>query len=86
MSATPNAHEGTAMAAVDARDMVAVEDAHGGLTVYFRDRPIRYRLGGEWYRAAAPPGRLAAAPVSGPRAAGRAEASRRPPAGRAPVS
>ena len=86
MSGTPTAHEGTAMAAVDARDVVAVRDAHGGLTVYFRDRPIRYLLGGEWYRAAAPPGRLAAAPVSGPRSAGGAGTPPRPPAGAPLVS
>jgi hypothetical protein len=58
------------MAAVDARDIVTVQDSHGGLTVYFRDRPTHYLLDGEWYRAV-PPG--SAAPVAAPdRAAARA--------------
>ncbi len=44
------------MAAVDARDIVTVEDSHGGLTVYFQDRPTHYLLDGEWYRAVPLPG------------------------------
>ena len=65
MSATLTAHEDTAMAAVDARDIVAVRDAHGGVTVYFRDRPTHYLLEGERYRAVAPLGGVAAVPVPG---------------------
>ena len=52
------------MAAVDARDIVTVQDAHGGLTVYLRDRPTHYLLDGEWYRAAPLP--ASAAPVPAP--------------------
>ena len=44
------------MAAFDARDIVTVQDAHGGLTVYFQDRPTHYLLDGEWYRAVPLPG------------------------------
>lgn len=57
MPSSPTAHEPRPMAAVDARDIVTVEDAHGGLTVYLQGQPTHYLLDGEWYRAAAPPGR-----------------------------
>ena len=43
------------MGAVDARAIVPVEDVHGGLTIYYQGRPIRYLLAGEWYLAS--PGR-----------------------------
>ena len=37
--------------AVDARAIVSVKDPHGGLTVYYRGRPISYLMAGEWYPA-----------------------------------
>jgi hypothetical protein len=39
------------MGAVDARAIVPVEDAHGGVTIYYQGRPINYLLAGEWYQA-----------------------------------
>ncbi len=51
MPPSPIVREPRPMAAFDARDIVTVRDSHGGLTVYFRDRPTRYLLDGEWYRA-----------------------------------
>jgi len=56
------------MAAVDARDIVTVQDSHGGRTVYFRDRPTHYLLDGEWYRAIPLPGSAATAPDRASRA------------------
>lgn len=56
------------MAAVDARDIVTVQDSHGGLTVYFRDRPTHYLLDGEWYRAVPSPGAPALVPAPEPEA------------------
>ena len=44
------------MGAVDARTIVPVMDAHGGVTIYHQGRPIRYLLGGESYRALPDPG------------------------------
>ena len=71
MPPSPIVSEPGPMAAVDARDIVTVEDPHGGLTVYFRDRPTHYLLDGEWYRAVPLPG--SSAPVPAPdREAGRA--------------
>jgi len=66
------------MAAVDARDIVTVEDAHGGLTVYFQDRPTHYRLDGEWYRAISLPERAAPVPASDPGDGGGVNASPSP--------
>ena len=57
------------MAAVDARDIVTVQDPHGGLTVYFQDRPTHYLLDGEWYRAAPLRSGEPPLPASGPEAA-----------------
>jgi len=37
--------------AIDARAIVPVVDAHGGVTIYCQGRPIHYLLGGEWYAA-----------------------------------
>ena len=37
--------------AVDARAIVRVKDPYGGLTVYYRGRPISYLMAGEWYPA-----------------------------------
>ena len=46
----------TGMGAVDARAIVPVEDAHGGVTIYYQGRPTHYLLAGEWYRALPAPG------------------------------
>jgi len=43
------------MGAIDARAIVPVRDAHGGLTMYSRGRPTHYLLAGEWYVAAPGP-------------------------------
>ena len=64
MPPSPTLREPAPTAAFDARDIVTVQDAHGGLTVYFQDRPTHYLLDGEWYRAVPLPGR--AAPLSVP--------------------
>ncbi len=39
------------MGAVDARAIVPVQDAHGGVTIYYQGRPTHYLLAGEWYQA-----------------------------------
>lgn len=49
--------------AIDARDIVPVEDVHGGVTVYFRGQLTHYLLGGEWFAAAPKPGRSSPEPV-----------------------
>ena len=54
--ATSSVRDKQLMGAVDARTIVPVRDAHGGVTVYDQGRPIRYLLGGEWYRAVPDPG------------------------------
>ena len=59
---TPIMRESGPIAAVDARDIVTVQDSHGGRTVYFRDRPTHYLLDGEWYRAVPLPGERRAGP------------------------
>jgi hypothetical protein len=41
--------------AVDARDILPVQDEHGGVTIYYRGRPSLYMLAGEWYRASPEP-------------------------------
>ncbi len=51
MEAPPITRERLLMGAVDARDIVPVEDIHGGVTIYHRGRPTRYLLAGEWYQA-----------------------------------
>lgn len=53
------------MGAIDARAIVSVGDAHGGVTMYSGGRPTRYLLAGEWYVAAPRPRapRLAESPV-----------------------
>ena len=45
----------TGMGAVDARAIVPVEDAHGGVTIYYLGRPTHYLLAGEWYQAVPAP-------------------------------
>ena len=47
--------------AVDARAIVPVRDAHGGVTIYYRARPTHYLLGGEWYHALEGPSSFGAA-------------------------
>jgi hypothetical protein len=39
------------MGAVDARAIVPVQDAHGGVTIFYQGRPTHYLLAGEWYEA-----------------------------------
>lgn len=39
------------MGAVDARTIVPVQDAHGGVTIYCQGRTTHYLLAGEWYEA-----------------------------------
>ncbi|MCY4510237.1 MAG: hypothetical protein OXG35_25240 [Acidobacteria bacterium] len=63
MPPSPTLREPGPMAAFDARDIVTVQDAHGGLTVYFQDRPTHYLLDGEWYRAVPLPGGAAPRPA-----------------------
>ena len=36
--------------------METVEDAHGGVTIYYQGHPTHYLLAGEWYRALPAPG------------------------------
>lgn len=43
------------MGAIDARVIVPVRDAHGGVTMYSRGCPTHYLLAGEWYVAAPRP-------------------------------
>mgnify|MGYP006928238029 CR=1 FL=1 len=51
------------MGAIDARAIVPVRDAHGGVTIYSRGRLTHYLLAGEWYTAAPRPAwHLAASP------------------------
>lgn len=64
MPPSPTGRDPGPMAAVDARDIVTVQDPHGGLTVYFQDRPTHYLLDGEWYRAAPLPPGAAPLPAS----------------------
>lgn len=66
MPPSPIVREPGPMAAVDARDIVTVQDSHGGVTVYFQDRPTHYLLDGEWYRAAPLPGSPAPVPIPAP--------------------
>jgi hypothetical protein len=61
----PRRHSG----ASDARAIVPVRDAHGGLTIYAHGRPTYYLLAGEWYPAAPSPasgGVASATPRPGP--------------------
>ncbi len=47
----PPSHSG----ASDARAIIPVKDAHGGVTIYSHGRPSYYLLAGEWYAAAPAP-------------------------------
>ena len=63
MEPYPKIRELARMGAVDARAIVPVQDAHGGVTVYYQGRPTHYLLAGEWYQARPEPaGPVVAAP------------------------
>ncbi len=51
MKPPPSIRELKLMGAVDARVIVPVQDAHGGVTIYDQGRPTHYLLAGEWYEA-----------------------------------
>ena len=51
MRSPPSIRDLKLMGAVDARVIVPVQDAHGGVTIYYRGRPTHYLLAGEWYQA-----------------------------------
>ena len=51
MQILPTMPETRLMGAVDARDILSVQDMHGGVTIYYQGRPTLYLLAGEWYRA-----------------------------------
>ena len=51
MESPPGTRDLKLMGAVDARAIVPVQDAHGGVTIYYQGRPTHYLLAGEWYEA-----------------------------------
>ena len=51
MESPPGIRDLKPMGAVDARAIVPVQDAHGGVTIYYQGRPTHYLLAGEWYQA-----------------------------------
>ena len=51
MQRPPNSRDLELTGAVDVRDIRPVQDAHGGLTIFYKGRPTHYLLGGEWYQA-----------------------------------
>ena len=51
MESPPSTRDLKLMGAVDARAIVPVQDAHGGVTIYYQGRPTRYLMAGEWYQA-----------------------------------
>ena len=51
MESSPGIRDLKLMGAVDARAIVPVQDAHGGVTIYYQGRPTHYLLAGEWYEA-----------------------------------
>ena len=51
MESLPSIRTLRLMGAVDARSIVPVQDAHGGVTIYYQGRPAHYLLAGEWYQA-----------------------------------
>ena len=51
MEFPPGVRDLKLMGAVDARAIVPVQDAHGGVTIYYQGRPTHYLLAGEWYEA-----------------------------------
>ena len=51
MESPPRIRDLNLMGAVDARAIVPVQDAHGGVTIYCQGCPTHYLLAGEWYEA-----------------------------------
>jgi hypothetical protein len=51
MTSPPSIRDLKLMGAVDARIIVPVQDAHGGVTIYYQGRPTHYLWAGEWYQA-----------------------------------
>lgn len=51
MQILPTMPETRLMGAVDARDILPVQDMYGGVTIYYQGRPTLYLLAGECYRA-----------------------------------
>ena len=51
MESHPSIRDLKLMGAVDARAIVPVQDAHGGVTIYYQGRLTHYLLAGEWYQA-----------------------------------
>ena len=51
MESPPGIRDLKLMGAVAARAIVPVQDAHGGVTIYYQGRPTHYLLAGEWYEA-----------------------------------
>ena len=51
MELPPSIRDLQLMGAVDARAIVPVQDAHGGVTIYCQGHPTLYLLAGEWYQA-----------------------------------
>ena len=51
MESPPSSRDLKSMGAIDARAIVPVQDAHGGVTIYYQGRPTHYLLAGEWYQA-----------------------------------
>ena len=62
MEVPPSIRDLKLMGAVDARAIVPVQDAHGGVTIYYQGRPTHYLLSGEWYEALPEPTGLGGAP------------------------
>ena len=51
MESPPGIRDLKLMGAVDALVIVPVQDAHGGVTIYYQGRSTHYRLAGEGYEA-----------------------------------
>ena len=51
MESPPGIRDLKLMGAVDARAIVPVQDADGGVTIYYQGCLTHYLLAGEWYEA-----------------------------------